>query len=59
MIDGGERQETGDVEQDNCVVVPNPLTGQLPLYHADLRITSLADVPLERLLAMVSERTSD
>ncbi len=39
-----------------CVAVPNLLTCQLPLEHADLRITSLADVPLERLLEMAHER---
>ena len=39
-----------------CVAVPNPLTGQLPLDYADLRVASLADVPLERLLAMACER---
>ena len=39
-----------------CVAVPNLLTSQLPLDHADLRITSLADVPLERLLDMIQDR---
>ena len=39
-----------------CVAVPNPLTGQLPLDHADLRLTSLADMPLEALLGTVQER---
>jgi HAD superfamily hydrolase (TIGR01509 family) len=33
-----------------CVAVPNPLTCQLPLDHADLRLASLADMPLETLL---------
>ena len=33
-----------------CVAVPNPVTGQLPLDHADLRLISLTDVPLEQLL---------
>jgi len=32
------------------VAVPNPLTGQLPLDHADLRLISLADMPLEELI---------
>lgn len=36
------------------VAVPNPLTGQLPLDHADLRLTSLADMPLEALIEVVS-----
>jgi HAD superfamily hydrolase (TIGR01509 family) len=33
-----------------CVAVPNPLTCQLPLAHADLLVNSLADMPLQRLL---------
>jgi HAD superfamily hydrolase (TIGR01509 family) len=33
-----------------AVAVPNPLTGQLPLDHADLRLISLADMPLEELI---------
>jgi HAD superfamily hydrolase (TIGR01509 family) len=39
-----------------AVAVPNPLTGQLPLDHADLRIASLADVPLGALLAALQDR---
>lgn len=35
-----------------CVAVPNPLTRQLALDHADLRLDSLADLPLETLLAL-------
>jgi HAD superfamily hydrolase (TIGR01509 family) len=40
------------------VAVPNPLTGQLPI-EADLRLVSLADVPLDALLQTVQthERT--
>ena len=38
-----------------CVAIPNPLTSQLPLEHADLRLKSLADVPLETLLARFSD----
>ena len=38
------------------IAVPNPLTGQLPLDHADLRLTSLADLPLEQLIALVQVR---
>lgn len=34
-----------------CVAIPNPLTCQLPLEHANLRLKSLSDVPLESLLA--------
>jgi HAD superfamily hydrolase (TIGR01509 family) len=36
-----------------CVAVPNPLTRQLPLAHADLLVSSLADVPLLQLLEHV------
>lgn len=39
-----------------CVAVPNPLTRQLSLAHADLLIDSLADLPLERLLAGLNGR---
>jgi HAD superfamily hydrolase (TIGR01509 family) len=34
-----------------CVAVANPLTRQLSLAHADLQLNSLADLPLEQLLA--------
>jgi HAD superfamily hydrolase (TIGR01509 family) len=33
-----------------CVAVPNPVTGLLSLDHADFRLASLADVPLDDLL---------
>ncbi|HZD56255.1 MAG TPA: HAD family hydrolase [Anaerolineales bacterium] len=33
-----------------CVAVPNPLTRELPLDHADLRLDTLAEMPLEELL---------
>ncbi len=36
-----------------CVAVPNPLTARLPLDHADLRLDSLADLPLEALLRRI------
>ncbi|GCE27519.1 hypothetical protein KDA_30030 [Dictyobacter alpinus] len=36
-----------------CVAVPNPITGQLPLDHADLRLTSLASLPLKQLIQKV------
>lgn len=39
-----------------CVAVPNPLTRQLSLAHADLQLDSLADLPLERLLAALQGR---
>jgi HAD superfamily hydrolase (TIGR01509 family) len=42
-----------------AVAVPNPLTGWLPLDHADVRIASLAAVPLESLLALVGRGTAD
>jgi HAD superfamily hydrolase (TIGR01509 family) len=34
-----------------CVAVPNPLTRELPFPDVDLRLDSLADLPLEALLA--------
>jgi HAD superfamily hydrolase (TIGR01509 family) len=37
-----------------CVAVPNPLTRDLDLTQADVRIGSLADMPLDELLALVS-----
>ena len=42
-----------------CVAVPNPLTADLTLDHADLRLTSLAAVPLETVLAEMERRVSD
>lgn len=36
-----------------CVAVPNPITADLPLDHADLRLNSLADLPLEELIRRV------
>ena len=35
-----------------CVVVPNSMTKDLPIGHADLRLESLADMELKRLLAL-------
>lgn len=37
-----------------CVVIPNQLTCQLPVDHADLRLDSLADLDLDGLLAYFS-----
>ena len=37
-----------------CVVVPNALTRQLSLDHADLQLDSLADLALDELLARVA-----
>jgi HAD superfamily hydrolase (TIGR01509 family) len=39
-----------------CVAIPNALTGQLPLDHADLHLTSLAEMPLAQLLTEVEQR---
>ena len=39
-----------------CVAVPNALTCQLPLHHADLQIPSLAALPLPQLLNAVQHR---
>lgn len=39
-----------------CLAVPNPITRQLELEGADLRVDSLADLPLEQLLAIAGER---
>lgn len=38
-----------------CVAIPNAITGQLSLDHASLRLQSLADLPLESLLANLKE----
>ncbi len=39
-----------------CVAIPNVVTGQLPLDHADLRLVSMEDMPLEKLIALVEDR---
>ncbi len=39
-----------------CVAVPNPLTSRLDLSRADLRLNSLADLPLEQLIAEFEQR---
>ena len=39
-----------------CVAVPNSLTARLDLAHADLRLTSLAEVPLGELLDRLRAR---
>lgn len=39
-----------------CVVVPNPLTRQLSTERADLRLDSLADLPLAKLLEEVESK---
>lgn len=40
-----------------CVAVPNALTERLALDAADLRVTSLRDLPLARLLLLAADRT--
>jgi HAD superfamily hydrolase (TIGR01509 family) len=39
-----------------CVAVPNALTRDLDVSRADVRLSSLAEMPLERLLAVLSAR---
>ncbi|MGE3541612.1 MAG: HAD family hydrolase [Candidatus Tectimicrobiota bacterium] len=39
-----------------CVAVPNALTRQLPLDHADVQLSSLAALPLAQLLQDVIQR---
>jgi beta-phosphoglucomutase-like phosphatase (HAD superfamily) len=39
-----------------CVAVPNPITRQLDLSHADLQLDSLAALPLDRLADEVASR---
>jgi beta-phosphoglucomutase-like phosphatase (HAD superfamily) len=39
-----------------CVAVPNALTRGLDVSRADVRLSSLAEMPLERLLAVLSAR---
>ena len=39
-----------------CVAVPNALTRDLDISRADVRLASLAEMPLERLLAVLSAR---
>ena len=37
-----------------CVAVPNALTAGMDLSRADLRLSSLADTPLESVLAVLA-----
>ena len=37
-----------------CVAVPGPITRDLSFVHADMRLESLADVPLDELMAALS-----
>ena len=41
-----------------CVAVPNALTARLDLSHADLSLTSLADLPLAELLSRIRRPAS-
>jgi HAD superfamily hydrolase (TIGR01509 family) len=42
-----------------CVAVPNHVTAQLSLEHADLHLTSLVDIPLEQLLTIVQKQQKE
>jgi len=37
-----------------CLAVPNQMTKDLPLDHADLRLASLAEMPLQSLLGLLT-----
>ncbi len=39
-----------------CIAVPNPLTRQLPLEHADVQLPSLAALPLAQLLQHIQHQ---
>ena len=39
-----------------CIVVPTPITSRLNLDHADLRLDSLADLPLQSLLEIIPSK---
>jgi HAD superfamily hydrolase (TIGR01509 family) len=39
-----------------CVAIPNPITAQLPLEHADLRLTSLRELSLDQLIEKVERQ---
>ncbi len=38
-----------------CVAVPNEMTRDMPIGHADLRLDSLSDMPLKSLLTRLTE----
>lgn len=40
-----------------CVAIPNPLTARAPIDGADLRLDSLADMPLDAILAQLGAAT--
>jgi HAD superfamily hydrolase (TIGR01509 family) len=39
-----------------CVAIPNPITAQLPLDHADMHLTSMSALPLEQLIKKVEQQ---
>lgn len=39
----------------NCVAVPNPMTSDMSFEHADLRLSALTDMPLQVMLAKLSQ----
>lgn len=39
-----------------CVAIPNPITAQLPLDHADLRLSSLRALSLDQLIEKVEQQ---
>ncbi|GCF12019.1 HAD family hydrolase [Dictyobacter arantiisoli] len=39
-----------------CIAIPNPITGQLPLDHADLLLSSMASLPLAQLIEQVEAK---
>jgi HAD superfamily hydrolase (TIGR01509 family) len=41
-----------------CVAIPNVLTSRLPLDHADLRLKSLEELPLEELIRLAENHRS-
>jgi len=41
-----------------CVAVPNPITCRLPLEHADHRLASLAEEPLEKIILRATANRS-
>lgn len=42
-----------------AVAIPNPMTHRLPLEHADMRLNSLADLPLQSLLTQLENRRGE
>ena len=42
-----------------CVAIPNPVTSQLSLDHADIRLQSLTDLSLDQLIALIENKRSE